>query len=78
MSYDDAFTIEKVIRSSVSIMLCYILVQIDEELIKKFTYVAGIVPVLKAYIKEVETVDLHNYYDLCAYVCCIYIAEFQS
>ena len=61
MSYDDAFTIEKVIRSSVSIMLCYILVQIDEELIKKFTYVAGIVPVLKAYIKEVEILDLHIY-----------------
>ena len=31
----------------------FLRLKIDEELIMKFTYVAGIVPVVKAYIKEV-------------------------
>lgn len=38
--------------------MCMLLVaclQIDEELIKKFTYVAGMVPVIKAYVEEVRS-----------------------
>ena len=52
MSYDDAFTIEEVMVATIAIPLV-VFVQIDPELIKKFTYVAGVVPVIKAYIKEV-------------------------
>ena len=54
--------------------MCIYFEQIDEDLIKKFTYVAGIVPVLKAYIKEVKNI-IHSYilYITCMFAACTYI-----
>ena len=71
MSYDDAFTIEKVINFYLIFQICMHFVQIDEELIKKFTFVAGIVPVIKAYIKEVEIRDIHIFSHIA--LCVLYI-----
>ena len=62
MSYDDAFTIEEVAISAYDDMnsctqlinnMIVPFVKVEEDLISKFNYVAGIIPIIKAYINEV-------------------------
>ena len=62
MSYDDAFTIEEVAISAYDHMnsctqlinnMIVPFVKVEEDLISKFNYVAGIIPIIKAYINEV-------------------------
>lgn len=53
MNYDDAFTIEEVYSLGNLIVHLIHILQVDPRLIEKFNAVAEVIPVIKAYVKEV-------------------------